>query len=267
MVQIAVLGLGEAGSLFARDLVDAGAKVVGYDPAVPHCEGIPSASSEAEAVDGAALVLALTPAADAPTALRNAVPALRPGQLYADLSTASDQVKRSLAAICAPTGARFADVALMSPVPGRGVRTPMLASGPAAPQVAQTLGEFGATVEVVGAEPGEAAVRKLLRSIFYKGLAAAVTEALDTAERYDLGDWLRAEIAQELDRSDAFTVERLVEGSRKHAERRAHEMEAAAAMARGVGVEPHIADAARLVLEGLRGSSSNPSGDPFGHPS
>ena len=37
---IAVLGLGEAGSLLARDLVAAGAAVRGYDPRVPAPAGV-----------------------------------------------------------------------------------------------------------------------------------------------------------------------------------------------------------------------------------
>ena len=38
-------------------------------------------------------------------------------------------------------------------------------------------------VEVIDGPIGAAATRKLLRSVFYKGLAAAVVEALAAAER------------------------------------------------------------------------------------
>ena len=46
---IAVLGLGEAGSVIARDLAAAGARVRGYDPAVTAAEPILDTASEAEA--------------------------------------------------------------------------------------------------------------------------------------------------------------------------------------------------------------------------
>ena len=44
---IAVLGLGEAGSVIARDLVAAGARVRGYDPAVAAGPGLTDTGSEA----------------------------------------------------------------------------------------------------------------------------------------------------------------------------------------------------------------------------
>jgi len=49
---IAVLGLGEAGSVIARDLVAAGAVVRGYDPAVAAEPGITDTPGEAEAARG-----------------------------------------------------------------------------------------------------------------------------------------------------------------------------------------------------------------------
>jgi len=54
----------------------------------------------------------------------------------------------------------------------------MLASGAGAAQAAQLLAGLGASVECIEGPPGTAAERKLLRSVFFKGLAAAVAEAL-----------------------------------------------------------------------------------------
>jgi hypothetical protein len=62
---VAVLGLGEAGSEIARDLVAAGVVVRGYDPVVPAAADVVACTSEAEAVTGAALVLSVNSAADA----------------------------------------------------------------------------------------------------------------------------------------------------------------------------------------------------------
>ena len=59
---IAVLGLGEAGSVIARDLVAAGVRVRGYDPAVTAAEPIIDTASEAEAARGAHLVLSVNSA-------------------------------------------------------------------------------------------------------------------------------------------------------------------------------------------------------------
>ena len=65
---IAVLGLGEAGSVIAHDLVAAGVRVRGYDPAVAAAEPITDTASEAQAVRGAHLVLSVNSAKAAVTA-------------------------------------------------------------------------------------------------------------------------------------------------------------------------------------------------------
>ena len=64
---IAVLGLGEAGSVIAHDLLTAGARVQGYDPAVAAGPGITDTGSEAEAARGADLVLSVNSAKAAAT--------------------------------------------------------------------------------------------------------------------------------------------------------------------------------------------------------
>ena len=67
-----------------------------------------------------------------------------------------------------------------------------------------------------------AATRKLLRSVFMKGLAAAALESLHAARAAECEPWLRAELASVL-RADASLLDRLVEGSARHAARRVEE--------------------------------------------
>jgi 3-hydroxyisobutyrate dehydrogenase-like beta-hydroxyacid dehydrogenase len=248
---IAVLGLGEAGSLIARDLLLAGAQVRGYDPAVAAAEGITGTDSEAEAARGADLVLSVNSAKAAIDAFRAGRPGLRPDALWADLNTASPGTKRQLAEIAGAASVPFADVAMMAPVPGRGLRVPMLASGGAAARYAAVLRPLGADVEVLDGPAGLAASRKLLRSVFYKGMASAVVEALDAARVTGDEAWLREHIAAELTAASAASVERFVDGTRKHAVRRAAEMEAAAGMLTELGVPPLMADASRALHERL----------------
>lgn len=267
---VAVLGLGEAGGSLAAGLARAGAIVRGYDPAalsapahgadapgrarardVTVPEGVTATDSEADAADGADLVLSVNSASAADGALRAALPAVRPGALWADLNTASPGAKRDLARTAAGHAVPFADVAVMAPVPGRGLRVPMLASGDGAPRTARLLGALGASVECVEGGPGTAAERKLLRSVFFKGLAAAVVEALTAARAAGCEDWLRENIATELARADAGTVDRLVDGTHRHAVRRTAEMAAAAAMLEDLGVQPSVARAGRDLLARL----------------
>ena len=243
---IAVLGLGEAGSALARDLVAAGAVVRGYDPVVSRVvAAVVITGSEAEAVQGADLVLSVNSASAALEALEAGLGGLRDGAVWADLNTASPGTKRELAALADERRASFADVAIMAPVPGRGLRVPMLATGPAADVVAATLNPLGAAVETMPGEAGLAAERKLLRSVFFKGMSAAVVEALHAARAAGCEDWLRELVVAELTAADASTVDRLVGGSYRHAVRRTAEMAAATEMLGELGVRADVAAAAR----------------------
>ncbi len=248
---IAVLGFGEAGSLLARDLTAAGAAVRGFDPKVPAPAGVTDADSDAAAVAGASLVLSVNSAGEAVAALEASLGALRPGAVWADLNTAAPRVKERLAAIGGQRGIAVTDVAMMAPVPGKGLRVPMLASGDGAAAAAEALRGYGADIEVLAGPAGLAATRKLLRSVFYKGMAAAIVEALEAADAAGLGDWLTGHIAEELARLDAATLTRIIAGTRQHAVRRGHEMAAAAEMLTDLGVTPTMATASQHVHERL----------------
>ena len=254
---IAVLGLGEAGSAIAADLAAAGVLVRGFDPVVPAGQGITQCDGDADACRGAAVVLSLTCAHEAEAALEAALSGVEPDAIYADLNTASAGFKAHLAKLAASAGTGFADVAMMSPVPGLGLRTPMLASGPAAARFAAILTALGATVDVLAGPPGTAAVRKLVRSVFYKGLAAAVTEALRAARSADCEDWLRSVMGAELSGFSAATVDRLEHGSVRHARRRADEMAAAAELLGELGVPARIAMASEQWLRDLMAESAD----------
>jgi 3-hydroxyisobutyrate dehydrogenase-like beta-hydroxyacid dehydrogenase len=241
---VAVLGLGEAGSRLAADLVAAGARVHGYDPlAGPTPEGVARASDPASAVAGSGVVLAVTGGSAALEAATATLPSLPPAAIYADLSTARPSLKRDLATLVTDAGGHFADVALLGPIPMRGLGTPALASGAGARAFADALGPLGMPVEVLSAQAGDAAALKLLRSVFMKGLAAAVIESLRAAEAAGQADWL----------------ERLLHGSRQHAARRVEELEAARDLVLELGVEPRIASASMSLLAELSGESATRS--------
>jgi 3-hydroxyisobutyrate dehydrogenase-like beta-hydroxyacid dehydrogenase len=252
-IHIALLGLGEAGTAFATDLIGLGVTTAGWDPvSTRSVSGLRRSGSAAEAVQGAGLVLSLTSGASALAAAEAVAPALSPQTLFADLNTTGIAVKRAIATAVRAVGASFADVALLAPVPGRGIRTPALASGDGAARYAEIMRSLGVQVDVVGPDPGAAAARKLLRSVFMKGLAASVLESLAAAEAAGCADWLRADIVATLRDADESLVDRLVVGSEQHAVRRVAEMEAAAELLRELGVEPHVAQAATDVLRRVR---------------
>jgi 3-hydroxyisobutyrate dehydrogenase-like beta-hydroxyacid dehydrogenase len=238
MTRFALFGLGEAGSEIGRDLAALGAAVNGFDPAdVATPVGVVRADTPTDAVRGADVVLAVTSAADAPEALKQAIDAIPTNALYADLGTAAPGLKRSLAATAGEAGLRFVDVALMSTVPGKGIRTPALAAGAAAIELVGIVAHYGMPMEIAGPEPGDAATRKLLRSIVLKGMAGVLIESLRAARAAGLADetWHNV-VGQLVDLDEAF-VRRLVEGTGPHARRRKAEMEATAIMLDELGVE------------------------------
>ncbi len=243
MTRIAVLGLGEAGSRLASDLHAAGADVLGYDPA--RSDGTADAGS---CVAGRDVVLSVNNAAVACAVATATLPTLENGSVYADLNTGSPALKRAVAEIVAGAGAQFVDVALLGPVPARGLRTPVLASGLGAERFAELIGPLGMPVDVISNVPGDAARRKLLRSVFMKGVAAAAIESLEAGEAAGDADWLQGELAGVL---GAPLLDRFLEGSKLHAARRIDEMDAAIELLHELGVEPRIATATAAVLASL----------------
>jgi Domain of unknown function (DUF1932) len=75
-----------------------------------------------------------------------------------------------------------------------------------------------------------------------------VIESLEAAEAAGRRDWLEGQLAAILGEP---LLQRLVEGSRKHAARRVDEMEAARDLLLTLGVEPRVATASAAVLAAL----------------
>ena len=176
--RVAIIGIGEAGAEIARDLVAAGCSVRAADPnparEVPGAELV---GSTADAVRGAELVLSLTTAAAARAAATAAAPALRPGAVYADLNTGSAQLKRDVAATVErarrPLRRRGGDGARAGPRPAHaaarlGLRRRAVRGAAAAARRAASRC-WAASRE----RPPRASS---LRSVFMKGLAAALLE-------------------------------------------------------------------------------------------
>jgi len=225
-MSVAVLGLGEAGSRYAHDLSAAGVTVTAFDPVVSGIpDGVAEAPSAARAVERADLVLSMVGGDAAAQAANAAFPAMKEGALFADMNTMAPQAKTDLAAVAASAGVQFVDVAIMAPVPRAGAATRLLVAGSPAQQFAELFPIRQAPIQIVGTSVGAAAELKLLRSVFMKGLAALVIESVTASEQSGSREWMIAEIANELGDSGEQLVERLIDGTTKHAIRREHEME------------------------------------------
>lgn len=249
-MRIGIFGLGEAGGLIAEDLARLGVTVKAYDPAnVSTPEGVTRLNTPSSVVVDANIVIALTAAADARSALEQAYKDIPADAVYADFSTSTASLKRELDARASQRRIRFADVALLAVVPGNGLGTRALASGPGADRFATIFQQLGMPVESLAGDAGEAATRKLLRSVFMKGLAGVMIEALQAAGEAGLSEWLWDNLVTEIASADESLIRRLVTGTAPHAKRRLHEMEASSQLLLDLGVEPVMT---RATVENLR---------------
>ena len=260
---VALVGLGEVGRIYGAALDAAGHDVRGYDAfTTAPADGIKVAGSLAEAVAEADIVLVLTAAVASHTVAEAAVPHLKQHATYIDCTSSSPHVKQGLSSILATrSDVAVVDVAILGPVIALGTRTPLMAAGTAAGVVEELMGPLGAPVAVVDGNPGDAMAHKLLRSVFMKGLAAAITEAVAAGRAVGAEDWIRTQIARELAGDGQGTIDRFLRGSVLHARRRAEEMEAAAAYLADLGVAESIASATAQHLRRLE--QSPPAAEPL----
>jgi 4-hydroxy-4-methyl-2-oxoglutarate aldolase len=250
-MRVAVLGLGEAGTMYSAGFVARGWEVTGFDPgdtATP--AGVERCDDVASAVRKADLVLSLTSASVALRVATDAAPHLAVRSTYADMNAAPAQIMSEIATVIAAAGAEFADVAVIGSVLADGVAPALVVSGPGSRATAAYFGELGASVEDIGGLPGDASTRKLLRSAFMKGLGALIVESQTAARAAGAEQWVREQMASELSGGFA-SLDRLHDGTFKHAARRSVETAASVALLDSIGVRPVLAVATTEIHRAL----------------
>ncbi len=221
-IRVGVIGLGEAGALIAEGLRAAGARVTGFDPAVSQHPTIEVLNDIHAVVDRAQVILSLNSSTASLKVAEQVAPLLASGAIFADLNTGTPALKRKLAGLFADDA--FVDVAIMKPVPGLAEKVPMGVAGVAAARFIEQLAPFGMNLEYVSEVPGEAAARKLIRSILAKGMAGVLIDCLWAAQSMGLEDWAYDEILREFDASSSDTAKRYLTGTAQHVKRRQIEM-------------------------------------------
>jgi 3-hydroxyisobutyrate dehydrogenase-like beta-hydroxyacid dehydrogenase len=200
--------------------------------------------SNGELAESCEIMLSAVTADQALIAAGQNAPHLNSDHLFADLNSVSPGVKQSIARVIERSGARFAEIAMMAPVPPYGHKVPMLAGGDGAQEFVEKLAPFGISADIVSREVGTAAATKMFRSIIVKGLEALLTECVLGATRYNADERVFASLAESFpgikwkELAD-YMVGRVV----VHGERRAREMEEVAATLREIDIEPIMAEA------------------------
>jgi 3-hydroxyisobutyrate dehydrogenase-like beta-hydroxyacid dehydrogenase len=241
---IAILGLGEAGTHFANDLAKMGLKINGFDP-IPlrklH-ENVTIYGSNAETVQQADIILSVNLSAAAEEIAREVMPFLNKNQFYLEMNTAAPKLKKSVAEILRPSGVSFIDAAIMAPVPPKGIFTPLLLCGDNLGFFLEKIKSLKLNISILDGKIGDAATKKLLRSIVYKGVAAVICEAMEAAETMNETTYMRQQIKSIIGNDDAL-IDRFIEGSKTHAERRMYEMEAVVEMLKEADIQAFMSEA------------------------
>jgi 3-hydroxyisobutyrate dehydrogenase-like beta-hydroxyacid dehydrogenase len=252
----ALIGFGEAGAIFARDLRARGvAELCAYDPLfadpaspaarnLARADGVRACADAREAARGAELVfVAVTAGSDleAAAALHGA---LDHAPFVADVNSVSPGVKRQAAEIVAAAGGRYVEAAVMASVPPKGLATPMLLGGPYAAAFAPVAAGLGMDVEVFSDAVGRASSVKMCRSVVIKGLEAILLESLLAARRYGVEAEVLASLGDTIPGADWPQLARYMIGrAALHGRRRAEEMHEAARTVDEAGLEPLSASA------------------------
>ena len=256
--RIALIGFGEAAMAFARAW-DAGirARLVAFDiktldPATAEAKrrdyatlGVEGAARAEVAVGEADLLLSLVTADQALAAARAAAEALRFGAVYCDFNSAAPATKAAAARLIESAGGRYADVAVMAPVPPVGLAVPLLVSGPHGPAAAADLDALGFAPRVLAGPVGKASSVKMLRSVMVKGLEALSAECFLAAREAGIVDEVAAALDGVAGISDwpalaDYNLERML----AHGLRRAAEMEEVAATIESLGLAAPMSRAA-----------------------
>jgi 3-hydroxyisobutyrate dehydrogenase-like beta-hydroxyacid dehydrogenase len=255
--RIAFIGFGEAGQTISRGLLgEAKPAIRAYDilfddPAnggmlkgSAEALGVAIARDHADAVRGADLVFLAVTASSSLEAARSCLPGLRKGQLFLDINSVSPRRKIETAALLAPTGAAYVDVAVMAPVAPYLHKVPCLIGGPGASALAPRALALGMKMELISAQVGQASAIKMFRSIVVKGLEALLLESMLAASEYKVEARVLASLEEtfpgiDWEKLSGYMIERVV----SHGKRRAAEMREVAGTLEGIGLEPIMAAA------------------------
>jgi 3-hydroxyisobutyrate dehydrogenase-like beta-hydroxyacid dehydrogenase len=248
MMRIGFVGFGEAAYHIAKGLK---LPITAFDINVTDqvCQrtretGSRLVESNRELAESCDIMMSAVTANQALNAAGQNAPYLTAQHIYADLNSVSPGLKQSIARVIEASGARFAEIAIMAPVPPYGHKVPMLAGGSGAQDFVAALAPFGISAEIVSREVGTAAATKMFRSIIVKGLEALITECVLGASRYNADERVFASLAESFPGLNwkqlaDYMVGRVV----VHGERRAREMEEVAATLREIDIEPIMAEA------------------------
>lgn len=246
---VGIIGFGEVGSIFARDLIAKGvAKISVWDIAFADAssfqlhhaemtERVHVCVSGPEAVVDVDVVFVCVTANSVLDAL-SSMGELKHAPFVVDVNSVAPSTKRAAGEIIRMSGGRYVEAAVMSNVPTQGLGTPMLLGGPSAEAFAEMVAPFQMNLTIFSKQIGPASSVKMCRSVMVKGLEALATECLLAARRYGVDGEVLHSLSDVLPNENWHCLAAyLISRSILHGRRRAEEMEEVAKTLEDVGIE------------------------------
>jgi 3-hydroxyisobutyrate dehydrogenase-like beta-hydroxyacid dehydrogenase len=253
--RISFIGFGEAGQAIASGLRETGIEqIAAWDILFPDAAGAPlraaaesmgvrPAASAADAVAATDMIVSAVTAASSLDAARSVAGHLDGNPYYLDVNSVSPGRKQETARLLGGK-ARYVDVAVIAAIHPARHRTPLLIAGPHAEEVSSLLRELDMQLSVVGADTGQAAAIKMIRSVMIKGMEALTLECFLAATRAGVLNEVTASLKNNYPTLDwAQIADYNLERMASHGERRAAEMEESAATLRELGLDPLMVEA------------------------
>jgi 3-hydroxyisobutyrate dehydrogenase-like beta-hydroxyacid dehydrogenase len=251
---VAIIGFGEVGGMFGKDLLTSGVdRVATYDILFEREDGgrrlrdkaaqigVIAADSHKAASEGADLIISCVTAGSARDVAKTVAGFIKPEQVFLDVNSVSPQDKEAGAEAVEAAGGTYVEAAVMSPIGRYGLRVPILLGGKAAAALAERVKPLGMNVRVASDRIGVASAMKMCRSVMVKGLEALMVECLFAARKYGIEDDVLASLKQSYPGIDwikqsVYNLDRVF----VHGKRRAEEMEFSAATVAATGIEPRM---------------------------
>ncbi|MBB5694686.1 NAD(P)-dependent oxidoreductase [Muricoccus pecuniae] len=245
MTDFAIIGFGEVGGIFARDLRAGGAGAIHafdlQEAANSRARdfGATVHASAAEAASKADAVFVAVTAGSALDACRSLAGGLSRAPFVVDVNSISPGAKIENARVVKAAGGRYVEAAVMSSVPPKGLRSPILLGGTEAGGFMDLMAPFGMDLSIFSAEIGKASSVKMCRSVMVKGLEALTTECMLAARHYGVEKEVLASLSDTLPHEDWRGLARyVISRALIHGKRRAEEVREVARTVQEAGVEP-----------------------------
>jgi len=247
---VGLVGYGEVGRILAEDLRQQDVRVTAYDLKLDtnqagalrdhaSVHGVTLAASHADLAGQADFIVSAVTASQAVPVAQACAPGVKKGAWFLDFNSASPGAKRRAADLIDGHGGRYVEGAVMTSIPPKRIKVPLLLGGSGAKALAPLLVALGFDAKVASEELGVASAVKMCRSVMIKGLEAMVIESFTTARAYGVEDAVLASLKEtfpgiDWEKQGAYFFQRVIE----HGRRRSEEVREVAETVREAGLTP-----------------------------